>query len=178
MDGYLGEIRLFSFPKVPRDWAICDGSILQISTNQALASLLGNAFGGDGRTTFALPDLRGRVPVHLSSNPTYTLGTSGGIDTVALGPGNLPAHGHSVCADDAAATQVGPPGNIPAKPAKNVATDPDAPQMYGPATATALTTLDPSVVQVSGASVPHENRQPFLAINYCICTVGVYPMRP
>ncbi|CAK0744860.1 Phage tail collar domain-containing protein [Azospirillaceae bacterium] len=176
MEGYLGEIRLFSFKKVPRGWALCDGTLIQVATNQALFSLLGIAYGGDGRNTFALPDLRGRVPVHLSNtNPYYTLGTTSGIDAVLLDNTQLPLHTHAVCVDNNPATQPLPLNNIPAQPAKIAAADPNPPNLY--ANTAHVTTFDPSVIQTTGGSQAHENRQPFLAINYCICVSGLYPPR-
>ncbi len=177
MDGFLGEIRLFSFAKAPRNWALCNGAILTIQQNQALYTLLGNAFGGVKGQTFALPDLRGRVPVHLDLTNGYILGFAAGADSVALTSANLPAHSHSVCVDANPGTSALPTNNLPAqtaRPQNAAAGAPAAPLLYAP---TPNTTLDPSMIGSTGGGQPHENRQPFLAINYCICTSGYYPAR-
>ena len=175
MDPFLGEIRLFAFGRVPTGWHICDGSILQIGTSQALFSLLGNKYGGDGRLTFGLPDLRGRVPVCLG--PTQALGTQGGTEQVGLTQATMPSHNHPVHAVNLAANQPIPLGHLPALISKSVSTYPDPPQVYAPYTAAQATSLDPSTLATAGGSAAHENRQPSLAMNYCIATSGIYPSR-
>lgn len=176
MDGYLGEIRLFAFPKAPDNWLLCQGQLLPIAQNQALYSLLGVSYGGDGKTTFALPDLRGRTPISIDNG--VSLGSSGGTDSVALQASQIPAHIHYLMAMTGAGTMGVPTGLYPAqvtKPSGGSSTIPDAPPFYGPSSN--LTPLNPASVNPTGGGAGHENRQPFLAINYCICTVGMYPPR-
>lgn len=178
MEGYLGEIRLFAFAKAPRNWLLCNGAIVNVSEYQALYTLLGNAYGGVKNQTFGLPDLRGRVPVQMNGT-NYVLGFSAGQDAVALTDNNLPVHNHLVCVTNDLGTSPVSTANIPAqpmRPATVAAAAPAAPPLYAPNTA-GMTSLDPSVVLPSGAGQAHENRQPFLAINYCICTNGYYPPR-
>lgn len=176
MDGYLGEIRLFAFFKAPDNWLLCQGQALPINQYQALYSLLGTAYGGDGKTTFALPDLRGRTPISIDNG--VSLGASGGTDTVTLQASQIPAHIHYLLAMTGAGTMGVPTGLYPAqvtKPSGGSSTIPDAPPFYGPAND--LAPLTPVSVSSTGGSVAHENRQPFLAINYCICVAGLYPPR-
>lgn len=178
MEGFLGEIRLFAFSRAPRDWALCNGAIVNVSQYQGLYTLLGNSFGGVKNQTFGLPDLRGRVPVQINATD-YILGYAAGQESVTLTADNLPAHNHLVCVDNGLGTSPVPTGNIPAqsmRPGNAAAAAPAAPFLYGSNT-TGMTTLDPSVILSDGSGQPHENRQPFLAINYCICTVGFYPPR-
>lgn len=199
-DIYLGEIRMFPFPFAPRDWMNCDGSTLQISQNQALYTLLGVQFGGDGRTTFNLPDLRARTIVGTMSGtpgssdtntnriPQNVAGKTGGSDSVAIPANAFPAHNHTVVANNAPGNQIytGPqPGgtssqNYPSQPGLPATTQLPAPiSLFVPATTGGLTpqTLSPTTVAVSGGGAAHENRQPYLAIGFCICTVGVFPNR-
>lgn len=176
MDGFLGEIRLFAFPKAPDGWLLCQGQILQIQKYTSLFSLLSNRYGGDAKTTFALPDLRGRVPVSIANG--LSLGNSGGVDSVTLTMTQMPAHTHSVAATTSVGTVGIPTGLYPAqatKPSGSAATVPAAPPFYG--AANSLTSLAPKSVGESGGNKGHDNRQPYLAINYCICVTGYYPPR-
>lgn len=176
-DSYLAEIRCFPYNRIPNGWRLCDGSILPIAQNQALFALLGKMYGGDGRTTFALPDLRGRVPLQV--NPTDSTcniqGQAGGMDSVTLVTSQLPAHTHSVAAFSSVGTTPTPASGFPAAvPAQG--TPAVAPPIYGTAT-TSTVTLAPASLQSTGGSQPHENRQPTMALNWCICTSGFYPSR-
>lgn len=159
-----------NFP--PRDWAFCDGQILDIATNQALFALLGTTYGGDGRTTFALPDLRGRAPIHAGSGAgpgltTRQLGSTGGEETVALGASNIPGHSHPVKASTSEGDFDTPEGRYPARPASGI------PQYSDQAD----TTMAADVVADSNTAVPHENMPPFVAINYIIALAGTFPSR-
>lgn len=170
-DAYLGEIRLVSYPsgKVPRGWAACDGSLLDIRTYAALFALLGNAYGGDGRTNFALPDLRGRVPVAASA--TLKPGTHGGAETVALDANTMPAHTHRMQVNTNSANQTNTLNHI-------YAAAPTGTPAYGdPGNPVALGDTAPQL-KTAGASAPHENRQPYLALSYIICVMGLFPPRP
>jgi microcystin-dependent protein len=175
MDPYLGEIRLFSFSRVPRGWFACDGRLLPIAQYTALFSLLGTTYGGDGRTNFQLPDLRGRVPVHRSAQG-YAQGEQGGEETVTLTVGQIAPHYHllrvvTTAGDSGNATTNFPAGTAP-PPAAPTAV---SPELYGPASA--ITPISPSTVGLSGSSQAHENRQQSMAMSYCIAYEGIYPPR-
>lgn len=179
MEPFVGEIRMFSFDFAPKGWAICDGSILSGQQNQALFSLLGNQFsGGDGRTTFALPDLRGRTPVAMGFDGTtnYPVGTYGGVESVTLGATDLPAHSHNTNVVDADANYVAPLNNLYAN---SVATGTyPAMNLYSPSPAAgSQVTLNAATVTSAGGGQPHTNMQPFQVMNYCIALQGLYPPR-
>jgi microcystin-dependent protein len=169
-DVYLGEIMWVPYTFCPRGSAEASGQLLPIATNTALFSLIGTAYGGNGRTTFALPDLRGRVAIH-SGNGTglssYTLGQKGGEEQVTLTSDEMPAHNHTINAS-AAAEDTAAAGSILGSPqGKKIY---DAPNM-------ASTTLASSAMSDVGGSQPHENRPPYLTLRACIATVGIYPSR-
>lgn len=170
MDPYLGEIRLFAGTYAPVGWALCNGAVIAISENEALFSLLGTTYGGDGTATFGLPDLRGRAPLHLGKNPSgsnYVLGQKGGAEEVTLTMEQIPAHIHPVLASNAAGTGDSPAGS------------------YFAATATATQsvysdqapsgTMAPAAMTDAGGNQPHENMMPFMTITYIIATQGIYP---
>jgi|SRR5947207_14407477 len=163
IDFFLGEIRLFSFGFAPKSWALCNGQFLPINQNQALFSLLGTTYGGNGVTTFALPDLRGRLPIHMGQ--AHTLGEKAGNTSVTLNIQQLPTHTHNLVASDANGTQPVAAGNVLAQ-ANNLYTPPAN-----------LTALDPSTVSNVGGSQPHNNLMPYLALNFCIALQGIFPSR-
>lgn len=168
---FLGEIRMFGGNFAPRGWALCDGQILSISQNQALFSLLGTTFGGDGRTTFALPDLRGRVPVHAGTGPGLTnkrLGAKSGTETNFLTVGNLPSHSHTINAVSADGDESSPAGNLPAGTKL-------LDKEYSGASATAM--MNASMVNNTGNNQAVNNLQPYLTVNYIIALQGTYPSR-
>jgi len=172
---FLGEIQYFSFPIPPTGWAACNGQLLSINLNAPLFSLLGTTYGGDGLNTFALPDLRGRVPVGQgqghSLNP-YSLGQKDGQEGVALTVQQIPAHTHAATAvDKPAATPVASPaGNL-----LSVVGNPNPIKTYGTGN---LAAMSGTTVASSGGGQTHENRMPYLALNPCIATSGIYPTRP
>jgi|SRR5262245_2685717 len=176
---FLGQIATFGFNFAPRGWATCDGQILAISTNTALFSLLGTTYGGNGQTTFGLPDLRGRVPVHQGNGPglsPYTIGEVTGTENVTLIQTQIPAHNHlAVSAVSAAASSLAPTDStdgtvLVGGTQTNIFTaTPDATKMN----AGMVTTT----VQPSGGSQPHANLQPLLCINFCIALEGIFPSR-
>ncbi len=164
---YIGEIRLFAGNFAPAGWHFCDGSLMAIADDQALFSLIGTTYGGDGQNTFGLPDLRGRVPVHqgTGAGTTFTLGQNGGAESVTLTAQQMPAHQHPL----QARTSVGGASS----PANNVFAQ-------GPPGGVQIYTQDNSVLpvgtsSVAGGSQPHENRQPLLAISFIIALFGVFP---
>lgn len=163
---FIGQVTLFAGNFAPRGWAFCSGQLLSIAQNTALFSILGTTYGGNGQTTFALPDLRGRVPLGPGQGPglsNVVLGQQGGVENVTLTQAQAPAHGHPVAASNAAATAARPGGNLPAG---NGA--------YG---AAADTTMNPAMVGAAGGSQPHENRQPYLGMNFIIALEGIFPAR-
>jgi microcystin-dependent protein len=159
---FLSEIRLFSFGFPPKGWAFCNGALMPINQNQPLFSLLGTTFGGDGRVNFALPNLQGKVPVHVGSG--FTLGQTGGEPAHTLSIQEFPTHAHLAFGSNTNAEAGAlPPGNLPAIAAN----------LYGPPAS--LTTLTPGTVGNVGGSQPHLNMQPFLSLNFCIALQGIFP---
>jgi microcystin-dependent protein len=158
---FLAEIRLMSFVFPPKGWALCNGQLLPINQNQALFSLLGTTFGGDGRVNFALPDMRGRVPIHVRWN--HALGERGGEQAHTLSLAELPTHIHPMTGSAAAADVVLPTDNVVARSS----------QLYGPPVQ--LTSLDPSTNGSAGGSQAHLNMQPFLTLSFCIALQGIFP---
>jgi microcystin-dependent protein len=161
---FIGQIMLGGFNFAPKNFSFCDGSTLSISQNQALYSLLGTQFGGNGTSTFALPDLRGRVPVGFGHD--YAMGQRGGEENVTLQPANLPSHSHALQGTTSAATQRAPTGGVLAQASE---------ALY--ATPGSEATLAAQTVAHSGGSMPHTNLQPFQALNYAICLAGIFPSR-
>ena len=175
---FLGQLALFSFNFPPRGWAFCNGQLLQINQNQALFSLLGTFYGGNGQTTFALPDLRSRTPIHLGSQ--FVMGQAGGQESHTLLVTEMPTHIHPLNAHSGTATS----GALATPAAGNSLAQAFAVQPGGVmapvsrfSNAAPSATLNPAAISSSGGSQPHENRQPFLAINFCIALTGIFPSR-
>ena len=166
-DPYLGEIRMFAGTFAPRGWALCQGQLLSISSYQALFSLLGTYYGGDGRTTFALPDLRGRFPMHASSG--HPLGQKSGTETVTLSASELPPHSHSLRCNTERANATTPVNNVLATSASG-----DHQYVDPPST---TTNMYSNAVAASGGSQAHDNMSPFLCITFIIAVQGIYPSR-
>jgi microcystin-dependent protein len=160
---FLSEIRLMSFIFPPKGWALSDGQLLPISQNQALFSLLGTTFGGDGRVNFALPDLRGRVPIHVGSG--HTLGERGGEQAHTLSIAELPTHTHAANASSQPGNQVIPTSNVLSSPLNLSYRPPDS----------ALTSLVSNTIANVGGSQAHLNMQPFLTLSFCIALQGIFP---
>lgn len=158
----MGEVKLISWNYPPKGWAFCNGQFLSINQNQALFSILGTTYGGNGQTTFALPDLRGRTAIHAGSG--FTEGQAAGQEFHTLTQSEMPAHSHSV---SASSTQ----GNVNTVQSNVLAREVGLP--YG--AFTALTTLNLTTITTTGGSQPHENRQPFLVVNFVIALVGIFP---
>lgn len=183
MDSYIGEIKIWPIPRCPSGWNFCDGSLLNIQGNEALYSLLGTRYGGDGTTTFGLPDLRGRVPVHMGTGPgtngaltptPRVIGQTGGSATVTLTEAQMPTHAHQVFASTNAAT-TNTPGNtlVMGTSATTI-----SPYMKEAAVGTDFTFGATSLTS-SGGSQPHNNLMPSRTLNYIICVSGgTYPVRP
>lgn len=162
---FIGEIRWVSFGFAPRNWAQCNGQLLTIAQNTALFSLLGTTYGGDGRTTFALPDMRSRAPIHFSSG--YALGGKGGEEGHVLTVAELPAHNHAVTADPLEGTAVSPTGSYLAKTSGGTSA-------YG---STPNATMATGSIANAGAGLPHENMKPYAVLNCIISLTGIFPSR-
>lgn len=172
MEPFLSMIVLFGCNFAPRGWAFCQGQILPIAQNTALFSLLGTTYGGNGQTTFALPDLRGRVPIGFGQGPglsSYALGQQGGSESVTLLLNQMPAHTHAFMATAEAGDTADPTG---AYPANTGALDKE--YKLAPVNKVAMNT---AAVETKGGSQPHTNLQPYLALNYCIALEGIFPSR-
>lgn len=171
MEPFLGEIRIFAGNFAPDGWNMCDGTLLSISSNDALYALIGTTYGGDGQSTFALPDLRGRVPVHQGQGQglsQYIIGQVGGTEEVTLITNQMPSHNHLIVATTEAGKTNDPTGAF-------LGAALDTCKLYLTATP-ADTAMDPSMIGPStGGNQPHENRQSFLAMNYIIALAGVFP---
>jgi microcystin-dependent protein len=162
---YVGEIRLFAGNFAPAGWMLCEGQLLPISEYETLFNLIGTTYGGDGQTTFALPDMRGRLPIHMGS--TYTLAETGGVETVTITSAQIPAHNHVVVASTAVATQTSPQNNLLAQPAGL--------SMYRQDNPNGTDMLNPATISSTGGSQPHDNFQPYLCMNYIISLFGIFP---
>lgn len=170
-DQYLGEIRMFSGNYAPQGWALCNGQMLQISQNEALYSLIKTNYGGDGTSTFALPDLQGRVAVHMGTNPNtgtaYPIGQKAGTETVTLTEAQLPSHTHTVSAQQLAGTSASPANNVWATSTKNV---------YSKAAPNGV--MDSGVISSVGGNQAHDNVMPFTTLTFIIALQGIYPTKP
>jgi microcystin-dependent protein len=172
-DQFLGEIRVFGFNFAPTGWARCNGQLLPITQNTALFSLLGTFYGGNGATTFGLPDLQGSVAVNHGQGPgltLYDLGESGGADTITLQSSEIPAHTHAVRGQTSL-------GNLPEPaPTRSLARSGGA-TIYTSNTSTNLVTMGPQTLAPAGSSLPHDNISPVLVMNFCIAIQGIFPPR-
>ena len=167
---FLAEIRIVSFGFAPRGYAQCNGQLLPINQNQAIFSLLGTTYGGNGQTNFALPDLRGRVPVEAGQN--VLLGQSSGKENHTLLTSELPGHTHAMMGSSNQATTMSPRGNVLSEKARR------GKNIYGPTPSGPQTqALDPQAVGVAGGSQPHTNMQPSLVLNFVIALQGIFPPR-
>jgi len=167
---FVGEIRMFAGTFAPRGWASCDGQLLAVSQNDALFSLLGTIYGGDGRTTFGLPDLRGRIPIHAGSGPGLSqrrLGEIGGAENVTLTANELPSHTHPARCFDGNGTVPGPQDAVWARSPHGTLYSGNPPD----------TAMSPSAIQNTGGSQSHDNMMPYQCIHFIIALLGIYPSR-
>ena len=168
---FIGEIFMAGFNFPPQGWAACDGSILPISQYDALFALIGTTYGGDGQTTFALPNLQSRMPIHSGQGlglPNFTLGQTGGVENVTLNLGNVPSHTHTVQVSNNAGTSSTPASNL------TLGSGAEA-ELYTPEAADASSGM--TVSGGVGGNAPHDNIMPFLAVNFFIALEGIFPSR-
>lgn len=163
---YIGEIRVFAFGIIPKGWAACNGQLLPVNTNQALFTILGNKFGGDGIANFALPNLQGRTPVNVSS--TIPLATAGGEAEHMLTIPEIPAHTHQAYGDSSPATALSPSGNVWGTAASG---------RYLYSEADPNTTMNVSAIGTAGGNQGHNNMQPYTTVSFCIALQGIYPSK-
>jgi microcystin-dependent protein len=176
---FLGQLMIFAGNFAPKGWQTCDGQLLSIAQNSALFALLGTTYGGNGQTTFALPDLRGRVPIHVGQGPglsNYALGEVTGVENVTLIQTEIPAHNHQAvvtvtCADSPQSPTDSPVGAVPAGTS-------GGPQVYAPSGAAQMSaTMVTAQIGLAGGSQPHTNLQPLLVLTFCIAMEGIFPSR-
>jgi microcystin-dependent protein len=177
-DPFVAEIRIFPFNFPPKGWAFCDGQILPLSQNTALFSLLGTTYGGDGKSTFALPDLQGSSPMHIGFNQpgpglsVHDLGEQSGTDTVTLLVSEIPAHVHSIMS-----ASNPPPSNAGVPDPTTSIGRSSGTTVYLAAPAN-MGAMAPQTLTPAGSSFPHNNLMPYLTLNFCIALQGVFPARP
>jgi len=172
---YIGQIQPYGFNFAPRNWAQCNGQVMAIQQNPALFSLLGTMYGGNGTTTFALPNLQSRVPMHAGTSPfgTYPQGSAGGVENVTIDITTMPSHRHTFFGSTDGGTDNQPEDN---SVLADVANNKVAPAPYY-APDTTPQPINPLSIAAVGGNQPHSNLQPYLAVNWCICTFGVFPSR-
>lgn len=168
---FIGEIRMFGGSFAPAGWAMCQGQLMPISENDALFTLIGTTYGGDGQETFGIPDLQGRAPMHAGQGPgisqTYQLGEKAGVETVTLTTNQIPIHNHAFLASGDLALSADPTGNVVAQPVTiNL--------FFGDV---ATTPLNAAAIQPVGGSQPHENIQPYLCVTFILSLFGVFPQQ-
>jgi microcystin-dependent protein len=169
---YIGEIRMFGFGRTPNGWQACNGALLAISEYDALFALIGTTYGGDGQTTFAVPDLRGRLPIHQGTGPglsNYVIGQMSGTESVTLIQTQMPAHTHTAVATTAASTATTPgTGLLPGTVSGDTF-------YVNTITGNTAAAMSPQMLTLAGGSQPHENCMPTLTVQYCIATFGIFP---
>jgi len=173
-DPFVAEIRIFPFNFAPKGWAFCDGQLLPISQNTALFSLLGTVYGGDGKSTFALPDMQGNAPLHPGQGQglsLYDLGQQGGSDNVTLLVSEIPLHTHSLMAQNQ-------PAQLDAPGADRTFARSSGGFAYKPSPPTDVVQMAFEMLAPAGGGLPHNNMMPYLTLNFCIAMQGVFPARP
>jgi len=173
-DQFVAEIRIFPFNFPPTGWAFCDGQLMPISQNTALFSLLGTTYGGDGKSTFALPDLQGSAPMQPGQGQGLSqrdLGEMSGVESITLLQSEIPFHTHTV-------NTMSDPGTLPAPGPDRVLARASAGNTYQTNTSANLQMMAPQALALAGGGLPHNNMQPYLTLNFCIALQGIFPQRP
>lgn len=169
MPSYVGELRIFAGNFAPSGWRFCEGQLLSISENQTLFNLIGTIYGGDGQSTFGLPDLRGRIPVHVGQGPgianNYQIGEKAGAEEVTLSPTQIPSHSHAMLGSSGNGSQSTPENNVLASSTLARLYTGNTPNLA----------MAPNSISAAGGSLPHNNLQPYLCVNYIISLFGVFP---
>lgn len=173
MEGFVGEIRIFTGNYAPQNWALCNGQLLTIAQNEALYTVVGTTYGGDGRTTFGLPNLQCKIPVgqgQAAGMQPYVMGGTGGVENVALAQANLPSHTHVMAVTSTVGTQLSPVNNRPGQASNNFT-------YYAPTNATGFASvdMDPNMISTEGGVQPHDNFMPTTALTYIIALTGIFP---
>jgi microcystin-dependent protein len=179
-DQFVAEIRIFPFNFPPTGWAFCDGQLMPLSQNTALFSLLGTTYGGDGKSTFALPDMQGNAPMQPGQGQGLSLrdlGEMSGVETITLLQSEIPIHTHALSASDADATTSLPTNELPAKGLWDAGTSGGVVGAYSD-TAPGNQTMAFQSLSLAGGGLPHNNMQPYLTLNFCIALQGIFPQRP
>jgi microcystin-dependent protein len=174
---YVGEIRCFGFSFAPVGWAFCNGQLLAIAQNDALFAILGTTYGGDGVTTFGLPNLQGRIPMHWGNGPggfNTTIGQVQGVPTVTLTTSQIPIHAHTI---NSANVDAGGANEHSAAPTGTAFIGPSNPDGVYNTTPTVNSPFAPGCISITGGSQPHDNMQPYLVLNFCIALEGIFPSR-
>ena len=178
-DQFLAEVRIFPFNFPPTGWAFCDGQLMPISQNTALFSLLGTTYGGDGKSTFALPDMQGNAPMQPGQGQGLSLrdlGEMSGVESITLLTSEIPFHSHTLNGSDSDATTGVPTGQLMAKGAWDNGTAGGVVGAYS--SQASNTTMHPSALSLAGGGLPHNNMQPYLTLSFCIALQGIFPQRP
>ncbi|TMO66696.1 phage tail protein [Pseudoalteromonas aurantia] len=173
-ESFIGEIKMMATTFAPRQWAMCDGATMAIYQNQPLFALIGTQYGGDGRSSFALPDMRGRIPVHFGQGPglqNYPIAAKTGVEEVTLQMSQIPAHTHTLQASTNSANTSSAIGNVLAKSPQN-----ETAYLNGAVVRT-VQALSEEAVESAGGNMPHNNMMPYLAIHFVICLQGIFPSR-
>lgn len=160
---YVGEIRMFAGNFAPSGWMLCQGQLIPISEYETLFNLIGTNYGGDGQSTFALPDLRGRIPVHFGAG--YVLGQMGGVEEVTLSVAQIPSHTHALAASTVSGNQINPQGNVPAASFNVTPYINESPDVA----------MNAASLTGAGGSQPHSNMQPYQCVNFIISLFGIFP---
>jgi microcystin-dependent protein len=180
-DQFVAEIRIFPFNFPPTGWAFCDGQLMPISQNTALFSLLGTVYGGDGKSTFALPDLQGSAPMQPGQGQGLSLrdlGEMSGVESITLLVSEIPIHTHTMQVSSQDATTASPAGAYPAKGLWDSGTSGGQAGTFVPTNAGAQQIMNTSQLAPAGGGLPHNNMQPYLTLNFCIALQGIFPQRP
>jgi len=180
-DPFIGEIRPWACNFAPRGWAMCQGQTMQIAQNSALFALIGITYGGNGQTNFCLPNLMNKIPIHMGNGNGLTprqIGSTGGTTQEALSIAQMPPHNHLINAVDSISSVSTPADNVFSKVSYKSGRDSLYPNSYIESLQNTSSSLNTAALTPTGSSTPHDNRQPFLTLNYCIALMGIWPSRP